>query len=76
MDGDEDEPDKIHHDEDGAGGPGTVSNHGLGRYVSPLEMHNFDDGDDDCKVSDAYFLLPFVGDGVVLQASSSVFLTT
>ena len=58
MDGDEDDSDKIHHDEDGAGGPGTVSNHGLGRYVSPTEMHDFDDEDDDG----------------VLRASSSVFL--
>ena len=31
VDGDEDDPDKIHHGEDGARGPGTVSNHGLGR---------------------------------------------
>ena len=36
VDEDECEPDEIHHDADGAGGPGTVPNHGLGRLVSNL----------------------------------------
>ena len=41
----------------------------------PEEMHDFDDGDDDGNASGASFFLPFVvGDGVVLRASSSVFL--
>ena len=47
VDEDECEPDEIHHDADGAGGPGHVPDHGLGRLVSKLLTQIFDCEDDD-----------------------------
>ena len=70
VDEDECEPDEIHHDADGAGGPGHVPDHGLGRLVSNLLTQNFDCEDDDDPPGAS---LDDDGDALSLLTSSSFF---